>query len=357
MRTRILIVLIAMTIPLLTGSVQEVYALSYQVGDVFVSVGAAKVEQWRDVAGTMTFIQNIDCSAFFGGNAFTTGAAFDINSNLYITMFGSSGVCKVDSNGNPVGTFGAYGTDLPESILFNLAGNAFVGAAIGPTQDLYEKDSAGGAVNQFNTAVENVGTDWIDLAADQKTMFYTSEGRQIKRFDVNANAQLGDFVTLPADGGIAFQFRLLSGGGLVVSDNFEIKRLNAAGAVIDTYDVTGINGWFALNLNPSGTSFWAADNGFATSQVCEFDLGTPGLDNHLRCFSPNVLNTFGLVIFGENTAGSTTPKGALVGGDYINLDSTALYLAGITSNLLWILPVVGGMSGAGIYLVRSKYTK
>jgi len=41
-------------------------------------------------------------------------------------------------------------------------------------------------IRSFAPAVEHHGTDWIDMAADQKTVFYTSEGTHVKRFNVSS---------------------------------------------------------------------------------------------------------------------------------------------------------------------------
>ena len=54
----------------------------------------------------------------------------------------------------------------------------------------------------------------------------------------------------------------------------------------------------------------------------------------------------------QNPAGEVcTP----VAGGYISIDSTALLLAGASANAVWILPMVVGLAGAGIYLTRSKF--
>jgi len=65
-------------------------------------------------------------------------------------------------------------------------------------------DHAGVLQMTYSVAVENGGTNWIDLNANGKKIFYTSEGRPIKRFDVFNSVQLLDFVDLgnPGSGGL-----------------------------------------------------------------------------------------------------------------------------------------------------------
>ena len=55
-------------------------------------------------------------------------------------------------------------------------------------------------------------TDWLDLAADQKTMFFSDEvSHAVHRFDVSTNTPLPDFATgLP--GANTFALRLLGPG-------------------------------------------------------------------------------------------------------------------------------------------------
>src|SRR6266849_3436102 len=86
-------------------------ATTYQLGDVFVTVGNGKV-QHRDAAGNL--LETLD--TLRGG--FTTGMAFDSLGNLYVTDFSAGTVSKFDSRGALIGTFGAGYSGSPESILF-----------------------------------------------------------------------------------------------------------------------------------------------------------------------------------------------------------------------------------------------
>ena len=44
-----------------------------------------------------------------------------------------------------------------------------------------------------------------------------------------------------------------------------------------------------------------------------------------------------------------------VAGGYMPIDGTALLLAGISSSAVWLVPVITGLAGAGLYLTRSKF--
>ena len=182
--------------------------------------------------------------------------------------------------------------------MFDQTGNTYIGQADG-SQDIIKRDASGAFLQRFNVATEGRGSDWIDLASDPTTMFYTSEGRTVKRYDVSTDTQLTDFATLSGFG-TAFALRLLADGGLLVADAGNIKRLDAAGTEIQTYDVAGVDGWFALNLDPDGTSFWSGDVIFGTFH--KFDIATGNLLAS-KSSGASSFSLGGLAVFGEPTQG------------------------------------------------------
>jgi uncharacterized repeat protein (TIGR01451 family) len=267
-------------------------ASAFTNGDVFVSVSNGLVDEFTP-SGTL--VATLDTTK--GPGVYTTGLAFDTAGNLYVTDFNANDVSKFDPAGTLQGSFGSGYNSDDESILFDATGNAYVGQADGSHQVL-KFDSAGNSLGSFSPATENRGTDWIDLASDQCTLHYTSEGHSVKTFNVCTNTQGPDFATgLP--GSTAYAHRILPDGGELVADTEEIVRLDAAGNVIQTYDAAGQDGWFALNLDPDGTSFWSAD--FNTSMVFHFDIATGIV---LGSFSTGTapLTVFGLAVKGELTA-------------------------------------------------------
>ena len=154
-------------------------------------------------------------------------------------------------------------------------------------------------LGRFDVATTGRGTDWIDLAADQKTLFYSGEGRIISRYNVATSTQLADFATLPGSGN-AFALRLLGDGGLLVADASNIKRLDGAGNVIQIYDTPGEDFFFALNLDPNGTDFWTA--GYSTGNVYKFNVSSGLLKTTID--TPGGNGVSGLVVKGELTQGN-----------------------------------------------------
>ncbi|MGH2724511.1 MAG: hypothetical protein ACRDI0_09670 [Actinomycetota bacterium] len=276
---------------------------TWNIGDVFVGVANGSYNVYTNDG---TFKETISDGSEGG---FTTGCSFNPDlSQLYTTSF-SAGTMPVYQNASPhpiVDTI-TPPRGTPESVVFAANGHFFVGGPFNPQIDEY--DAAHTLVDSDTVTVADGtgGPDWIDLSADQATMFYATEGRIIGRFNVATDTDLSDFATLPGTGQ-AFALRLLppgdGSGGLLVADRVEIKRLDGFGTVVQTYDVAGEDNWFALNLDPNGTSFWSGD--FGTNNFYRFNIATGALELG-PVASGGAL--FGICVKGEPT-GALPPPGA-----------------------------------------------
>ncbi len=269
---------IVMLCSLVALGLQEVVA-QFQSGDVFVAVASGQVQR-RSAAGAL--LQTLNT----GQGGFTTGMAFDATGNCYVTNFSASSVSKFDNNGVLLGTFGS-GYSTPESILFDAAGNAYVG-------------NVGNGIRKYDATGVFIETsyagrvDWIDLAADQCTMLRTTEGTTIERHNVCTNTALSTFAS--GLGGEAFALRIRQNGEVLLANGPNVLRLDASGNILQTYTVSGENSWFALNLSPDGTSFWSAN--FNTANVYRIDIAT---GNVLSSFNTGTgaSTVFGLAVYGE----------------------------------------------------------
>ncbi len=284
--------------PTTSGPAQA--ATAWNVGDVFLGVSGGSY-QVRDNAGALKETIND------GLGGFTTGCAFDAAGDLYTTNFSNTKVVKYDDV-SPHNILQVIDTNAhvpggqSESIVFAGNGDFYVGHPDG-NDDILRYDAAGTFQQAYNVAIDARGSDWMDLAADQQTMFYTGEGRRILRYDVAGDAQLADFAVLPGTG-VAFALRLLppgdGTGGLLVADSGNIKRLDGAGAVSQTYDVAGENSWFSLNLDPNGTSFWAGD--FSTANYYRFNIASGAVEVGPINTGTGSSTLFGICVLGEPTA-------------------------------------------------------
>lgn len=214
---------------------------------------------------------------------------FDGTGNLYTTNFTrgcTPSPSEFASDGSLLGPFGGTQLNCPESIIQDAAGNFYVGQGGSSCGScIVELDPSGQFVNEFRGATQLAGNDWIDLAADQCTMLYTSESSSILSYNICTNQQNTPFVSaLPAEpnGGAAraFALRIRPNGEVLVATQTlgggvgVVYRLDALGNLIQSYNVNNETGLFALNLDPDGATFWTAGTNTGTVYRVDIASGT-----------------------------------------------------------------------------------
>jgi uncharacterized repeat protein (TIGR01451 family) len=218
--------------------------------------------------------------------------AFDQAGNLYATGFLTNKIDRFTPSGTSLTKFGSSFDLNPESIVFDAAGNAYVGQSDGSHRVL-KFDPSGNLVDSYTVQIESRGSDWIELAPDQRTLYYTSEGHTIKRYDLVTRQQLPDFATgLP--GNEAFQLQFLPDGSVLIADDHWILHLDTSGKIVQTYGYDPSNQWFNLVLDPDGKTFWSSDQG--DGRVARFDIST---GQQLESFNTVPGGAFGLAVVGE----------------------------------------------------------
>ena len=265
---------------------EERQLLAFAPGDLLI--GVSNGIQWRHSDGSL--VMTLPSSAV--DNA---GMALAKNGDLYVTGFEANKVNRYSTTGASLGTFGSGYNSNPESIVFDALGNAYVGQADG-THEVLKFDPAGQLVASYPVQIESRGSDWVELAADQHTLYYTSEGHTIKRYDLATRKQLPDFATgLPGDE--AFQLRLLPDGSVLVADNQSILHLDSAGKTIQTYGYAPDNQWFALTLAPDGKSFWRRSKEREREEWERETEPSPGLTSPVAsCWRASSLAQTGLMV-------------------------------------------------------------
>ena len=219
------------------------------------------------------------------------------NGNVLSTRFADTLGVVLMSGAGAVrdGDFGGF-ISGDESCAFDQSGNAWIGEAVGSAAtvgSLRYVAGDGRLLRTLQVPVGERGTDWIELDANQCTLYYTSEDSDVRRYDVCTEQVLPHFATgLEAP---CYALRQLPNRDLMVTCKNRIYRYDQNGVFIRDYTreslgETDINGLYAIHLDPDGETFWAGgvisgrvvrariDDG---SVVTSFTTGTGGVNGLL----------------------------------------------------------------------------
>ncbi|HEY6362278.1 MAG TPA: hypothetical protein VIX63_14290 [Vicinamibacterales bacterium] len=245
--------------------------LWFEPGDVIVSLEQGPVQWWlADGTPRGVLMQRVVGTG--------EGMAWDLAGNLYVTRWCIDPMCmtgntveKFNPMGVSLGTVGAGYDCGPHTLVFDKMGAAYVGLA-GCRRSILKFMPGQVEPIELLAETENAGIFWLDLAADGCTLFYTSWGPNVKRFDACAGVQLANFNAGPLPGLDTQDLRVLPDGGVLVSNGQVITRLDASGAVVRTYQGPPEETlWAGLDLVGDGT-FWVAN--YYSSNVYRFDLAS-----------------------------------------------------------------------------------
>ena len=270
----------------------------FQSGQVFASIGYSQVGVYDQGSGNLLSTLTDDT-----GELFTTGSAFDSSGNFYVTDDVSGDISEFSPTGQPLGQF-ATGLQNPESLVFDNQGNLYVGQQTTPY--IAEFSPSGQRLADIGpVTTELFGDDWIDLSSDQCTLYYTSEGSDIMRYNKCTNTQESNFNQVPFSGYGAFEVRILADGNVLVADSDAVYLLDQNGDVIQTYSCASLPGCqgllFAVSVDPDGTSFWTGDS--ISGDVWKIDIATGQV---LQTFQTNPGLLYGLSVDGQLMA-ATSP--------------------------------------------------
>ena len=267
---------------------EDALAATLFPGDIVAAIGDGTLQVYTPFGAKVAKLHT-------GVGGFTTGMATDRSGDLYVTNFSAGSVSEFNADGILLGAV-ASGYANPESIVFNRAGQAYVGDA---------GDNVIHAIGgpDFKVAVQNRGADWIDLASNQKTFYYTSEGDEILRYNIS-KGQLKPFtVNLP--GQFAYQVAILRNGEVLVADqNFDLL-LNKKGMIVTTYNLND-SGMSSISVTPNGQDFWTGS--FRTGLLYEVNIASGDV---LRTINTHSGSLYGIAVYGARTAGGGVPEPSL----------------------------------------------
>lgn len=240
----------------------DAFAAQFSYGDIFASVNNGQV---RHYGADGTLLETLNT----GVGGLTTGLAFDSGGNLFVSNHTNGSITRFSADeGHAASQFGVnLSIKKPEGIIFDNSGNLWVGS--GCCGDIKKLDSNGNNVLSLKTGRR---ADWIQLNQDESSIYYTEDVHNgIKTIDIAT----GEHETpLSSRYGFA-QFQLLPDGGVIAAHKGTVKKLDSLGKLEASYDVAGVDKWFAIDLDTDNESFWAGS--YQNDTLYRFDVATGSL--------------------------------------------------------------------------------
>jgi hypothetical protein len=158
--------------------------------------------------------------------------------------------------------------------------------------------------DEWNVLLQSQGSDFIDLAADQTTLYYTSAGTQIMTIDVTTGVQGSTYATVPPASGPRPGLRGLrvlppgdGSNGVLVAAGSCCYWIGPLGNILQTYNPSPADQGQdidKLEITNSGETFWCSDQ--YSTYLFHFDItsGTQ-LDAVNLNFPPGQLCGFSIV--------------------------------------------------------------
>jgi len=269
------------------GSVSVAGAVAFTQGNLIVSGTATTV---KEITPSGTLVQTLPSA----GSGFTTGMCFDASGNLLVTMFTDGALAKYSNTGALVDPTFMSAPGQPEACVRDAAGNFYVTSVSGVAA--IRKFSPTGTLLQ--SYIPGKRSDWLDLAADQCTMYWDDEGQTsvIHRHNVCTDTDLG-----PLGGnGQYTALRVLPGSGDIIVANgaaSSVERFSPGGTLLGSWLPAGGSGTvFSLNLDPDGVTFWT---GTTDGDVFRFALS--GFGSQITMIDSGNAEMYGVAVVGEIT--------------------------------------------------------
>jgi len=278
-------------------------------GTRFVLVGkdsaSGNIRRYTSTGGFIDVWNTMQPNSFGLPN---TGQCFAPNGDVLATRFAHTSPIRFSRQGAvrnaDFGSAQAFSFNRHESCVFDQAGNVYIGQAGFNDQQtdaqvpVLKFNPSGVLLDSFVLPTGPRGTDWIDLAADQCTLFYTSEDTTVRRYNLCTRTALPPLITtLTAPS--CYALRQRPNRELMVACQEAVHRVSPQGVNLQTYTrqslgETNAQGLFALNLDPDGTSFWTA--GGLSGNVYRVDIASGAV---LTTFNSGGGGVGGLAVYDE----------------------------------------------------------
>ena len=261
------------------------------------------------------------------------------NNNLILINGGGSftnkntGIINNEDGGNISTNFGSSFVNEADGIVNNKLGSVVT------TNDLGTLTENFGIINNSGKLLVNVNGAFINR--DGGVIQNNDEG------DISNN-----------NGGT---FTNEKGGTININDNSVINN-NDAGTTFENFgELTNFNvirnRVGATFVNEDGAVinnvFGAIINNFETSLMHNKVLAVINNDGEIFNHCNAIFENFGLISPNPIIDLPCPPEPEVVAGDLLPIDSTALFLAGLSQSMVWMIPTVLGLAGVGV-IIRAK---
>lgn len=290
----------------------------FKNGDIFVSTAQSKEPGTGNAMFVYDGVTLAQKAQYYDGTSDPNvrgggfdGAWLDPSGNFWVLHWSTGKVEKWDPTGAPLWTKNLGAGTGPESVQFDRQGNAYIACALNVTLQKY--DPNGTLLGSWAPAREDRGVDHIELHPDGRTLYYTSEGALIKRWDIKTNTQLADFVTVP-DASTCYAVRrvpsdgswlVVVGDGDLYSPSFAwVSRISASGTWMRNYPLPGYWLAFGMDMDADGQHFWVGAPALTTdiayalkvnlatgARVAEVKAGTGVVLDNVDGVTLNVVKT------------------------------------------------------------------
>ncbi len=238
----------------------------FKAGDIFVSTSLSPRSGGGDRMYCYDGVTHALKNSWRGSWNSWDGASSDPMGNLWVFHWVDDTIEKWDSTGAQLWVKNTGSGTRPESVQFDRSGYAYVACSDGKV--LQKWDTNGNKVATYSLAKDYRGVDHVDLHPDGHTLYYTSEGEHIKRWDIKSNTQLSDFCAIPGNtGGYAFALRRVPADGSYIvavswgdihpeTNNCWVSRIAANGSWMRDYVQAGYESHFGIDMDADGQHFW-----------------------------------------------------------------------------------------------------
>jgi len=232
--------------------------------------------------------------------------------------------------------------------------------AFDPDGNLYLVDGGLDSVRQYDSAGNLINADFITdltfpsgIAFDSAGNLYVVDSNSVRQYDSTGNLINADFIT----GLFQPEFIAIdSDGNLYVANSNSVRQYDSTGNLINADFITGL-----IDIQDIAFDFTIITVTCGLDTILAGDECISELVRPLTCGAGTILQDNECVADLASVCGDGTKienmmcvVSIVVGGAFIHVDKSGLFLAAAQLTASWIIPVVVSGIGIGLFILRRK---